>query len=94
MSRSSYSLIIAFLIFSLIGVALLPRLPVQLVPSAGGRSLRVVYAWSGASPETAERQVTSRLEGAFALLAGVKKISSVSGYNRGYIKGKNRIIGL
>ncbi|WP_375447898.1 efflux RND transporter permease subunit [uncultured Fibrella sp.] len=83
--RSSYGFVIAFVMLSVVGLALLPRLPVQLVPSAGGRSLRVVYAWAGASPEAVERQVTSRLEGAFALLAGVHKISSVSGYNRGAI---------
>ena len=82
---SKYSLIVAFAVLSLIGVALLPRLSVQLAPSQGGRSLTVSYTWPGAAPEAVERQVTARLEGAFAMLAGVQKIRSVSGYNRGHI---------
>ena len=82
---SRYSLIVAFVVLSLVGTALLPRLSVQLVPSVGGRSLTVSYSWPGASPEVLERQATARLEGALALLGGVHKLSSVSGYNRGYI---------
>ncbi len=82
---SKYSLIVGFVVLSLVGLALVPRLSVQLTPSAAGRSLTVSYGWAGAAPEALERQVTARLEGAFAMLAGVQKIRSVSGYNRGYI---------
>lgn len=82
---NNYALLVLFVILSLVGLALLPRLSLQLMPSAGGRSLRVEYTWVGAEPEAVERQATAQLEGAFSLLAGVKKISSASGYNQGHI---------
>lgn len=80
-----YQLIILFAALSLIGVAVLPQLPIQLAPSGGGQSLTVSYQWPGASPQSLERQVTARLEGVLSTLEGVQKISSVSGYRSGYI---------
>ncbi|OIN59490.1 efflux RND transporter permease subunit [Arsenicibacter rosenii] len=80
-----YQLIILFSVLSLIGLALLPKLPVQLAPSDRGQGLTVSYYWSGASPLTLERQVTARLEGVLSTLSGVEKIASVSGYKSGYI---------
>lgn len=81
----NYGLWVLFIGLAILGGALMPRLSVQLVPSAGGRSLTLSYAWPGAPPEAMERQVTARLEGVLATLAGVQKIRSVSGYNRSYI---------
>ncbi|MBD2704729.1 efflux RND transporter permease subunit [Spirosoma sp. BT702] len=81
----SYQFLLLFAVLSVIGLGLLPRLSVQLAPSSGGRSITVSYNWPGASPEAVERQVSSRLEGVFSTLDNVKKISSVSGYNRGYV---------
>ena len=40
-----YQLLILFSVLSLIGLALLPRLPIQLAPSGGGQSLTVSYQW-------------------------------------------------
>ncbi|SOD83025.1 efflux RND transporter permease subunit [Spirosoma fluviale] len=85
MLAKSYQLVIVFTVLSVIGLALLPRLSVQLAPQQAGRSITVSYAWWGASPEAIERQVSSRLEGAFSTLANVKKVRSVSAYNRGYV---------
>ena len=85
MQSRSYQFLLLFAVLSVIGGALLPRLSVQLAPSRAGRSITVSYGWRGASPEAIERQVTAPLEGAFSTLANVKKISSVSGYNRGYV---------
>ncbi|ADB40425.1 efflux RND transporter permease subunit [Spirosoma linguale] len=83
--RHSYQFILLFTILSVMGVTLLPRLSVQLAPSPGGRSITVSYPWRGAAPEALERQVSSRLEGAFSTLANIKKVRSVSAYNRGYV---------
>lgn len=85
MPLRSYQILVLFIVLSVLGVALLPRLSVQLAPSSKGRSITVSYAWRGASPETLERQVTTPLEGAFGTLSNVKKIRSVSGYNQGYV---------
>ncbi|GAB2565863.1 efflux RND transporter permease subunit [Spirosoma areae] len=81
----SYQFLILFAVLSVMGLALLPRLSVQLAPSRAGHSITVSYGWPGASPEAIERQVSARLEGAFSTLANVKKVRSVSGYNRGYV---------
>ncbi|MVM33422.1 AcrB/AcrD/AcrF family protein [Spirosoma sp. HMF4905] len=77
----SYGLLVAFIVLAIVGCLMLPGLSMQLTPSTGGRSLSLSYTWPGAAPEVLEQQVTSRLEGVLATLEGVKKISSVSGYN-------------
>lgn len=67
------------------GYALLPLLPLKWLPNGGGTALYVQYGWPEASPEVLERSVTAPLEGAFSLLAGVKKVASVSGRGSGHI---------
>ncbi len=85
MKKSSYSLLIAFVVLSIIGIALIPKLSIQLNPSKNSGSLTVSYFWGNVSPEVLERQVSAKLEGAFSTLQGIAKLSSVSGYGNGYI---------
>ena len=85
MNKYSYQCIILFVLISIIGVSLLSRLSVQLVPSQGGRSIIISYLWRGAPPKSVEQQVTTPLEAIFGTIASVKKISSVSSYNEGHI---------
>lgn len=85
MKKSSYSLLIAFVVLSIMGIALIPKLSIQLNPSKNSGSLTVSYYWGNVSPEVLERQVSAKLEGAFSTLQGIKKLSSVSGYGNGYI---------
>jgi len=85
MKGHSYTLIITFVVLSMIGLALLPRLSVQLSPSPNSGSLTVHYAWPGVSPQVMEQQVTASLEGVFATLPGIRKVSSVSAYGSAYI---------
>jgi multidrug efflux pump subunit AcrB len=85
MKKSSYSLLIAFVVLSIIGIALIPKLSIQLNPSNSSGSLTVSYNWGNVSPEVLERQVTAKLEGAFSTLQGIAKVNSVSGYGSGYI---------
>lgn len=85
MQKSSYGILIAFVVLSIIGIALIPKLSVQLNPSNSSGSLTVSYYWGNVSPEVLERQVTAKLEGAFSTLQGITKLNSVSGYGNGYI---------
>ena len=75
----------SFVVLTVVGLALIPKLSVQLNPSHGSGSITVNYAWVGASPEVLERQVTTRLEALLSTMQGVSKIRSVSNYGNGYI---------
>ena len=83
--KGIYPLLLGFAVLSLVGLLLVPRLPVQLAPSGGGQNITVSYGYAGASPLMLEAQVTALLEGAFSTVQGVKKVSSVSGYGYGYV---------
>lgn len=86
MLRNSYQWLVFFLVLSLLGLALLPRLGVQLAPSGGGgSSFTVRYSWAGAAPEAVERQITARIEGVLSTVAGVRKVESTSGYGQGSV---------
>lgn len=83
--KSSYSLLIVFIVLSIVGIALIPKLSIQLNPSKNSGSLTVSYHWNNVSPEVIESEVSTKLEGAFSSLQGIQKLTSVSGYGNGYI---------
>ncbi|MFY7827837.1 MAG: efflux RND transporter permease subunit [Flectobacillus sp.] len=85
MKKSSYSLLVTFIILSIIGIAFIPKLSIQLNPSSNSGSLTISYYWGNVSPEVLESQVSAKLEGAFSTLQGISKLSSVSGYGKGNI---------
>ena len=68
----------------IVGVSLLPLLNLQLTPSRSLPGLSVSYSWPDASARVIEQEVTSRLEGLFSGVKGIKEVSSVSskGYGR------------
>ena len=72
MSSRSFSIIVIFIVLSLVGCALVPLLPVKLVPSRNLPSLTVSFS----SARTVETEVTSRLESVLAHVGGVKGINS------------------
>jgi multidrug efflux pump subunit AcrB len=82
---SAFRIIIAFIVLSIIGFALVPRLSVDLNPREREPVLTVSYAVPRSSPELVEKLATSPLEGALSQLADLKKINSVSNYDRGSI---------
>ena len=82
---SSFSILIISMILMIMGAALIPRLPVHLLPTRTMKSLSVRYGWPGASPRLIEQEVTAPLEGLLNTIRGVTKISSVSGNGSGYI---------
>ncbi len=83
--RHSYQLILVFTILSLVGIALLPQLSIQLNPSKSSGSMVLSYGLPYASPEVLEQQITAKIEGTLSTLQGIKKISSNSQYNVGYV---------
>jgi len=68
----------------IVGVGLLPLLNMQLTPSRSLPGLSISYNWPDASARVIEQEVTSRLEGLFSGVKGIKEVSSVSskGYGR------------
>ena len=82
---SSFSILIIFILLMIIGASLLPLLNVQLTPSRSLPGLSVSYRWSDASARVIEQEVTSKLEGLFSAVNGIKGVSSVSSKGSGRI---------
>ncbi len=85
---NSFSIVIIFVCLSIIGASLIPILTVQLVPSRSLPSIEVSYSWQNASAKIIEQEVTSKLEGVFNTVKGVKSISSNSDKGKGHISIK------
>ncbi len=77
--------ILALTALALLGYLLLPRLTIRWQPGPATATLRVDYAWPGATPQALEQQVTAPLEAALALVRNVGEIRSVSEDGSGYI---------
>jgi multidrug efflux pump subunit AcrB len=83
--KNSFSINIIFLLLSIIGLALVSRLPVQLQPQSQGDAVHVSFYWHGMGAEVIEREVTSPIEGTLSALRGVQDVSSQSYKNRGEV---------
>ena len=70
---------------SISGLAFLPLLHVQWQPSHTLPSVTVSFSWQNVSGRVIEQEVTSELEGGLNRIRGIRKISSVSRNNYGYI---------
>lgn len=82
---SSFSILIIFMILMIAGAALIPRLPVHLLPTRTMKTLSVRYSWPGASPRLLEQEVTAPMEGLLNTIRGVTGISSCSNNGNGFI---------
>ena len=82
---ASFTIIIAFLCFSLVGLVLMPMLSVKLSPSRTLQSLGISYSMPGNSSRIIEAEVTSRLEAMLSRVEGVKRIHSTSNNGSGSI---------
>lgn len=83
---SSFTLIVTFVCLSLVGLALVPLLPVKLSPSRDMPGLSVSFSMPGNSARVVETEVTSRLEGMLSRVNGIRNITSNSGNGGGYIR--------
>ncbi|SFB55951.1 efflux RND transporter permease subunit [Algoriphagus aquimarinus] len=80
-----FRILIVFVVVSILGLAVIPMLSVDLNPKERAPILSVSFGISNASPEIVEKLATSPLEGAFSRLTELKEIKSTSNYNGGYI---------
>ena len=83
---SSFTLIVTFVCLSLVGLALVPLLPVKLSPSRDMPGLTVSFNMPGSSSRVVESEVTSRLEGMLSRVNGIKNIYSTSDNGGGWLR--------
>lgn len=72
-TASSFTLIVSFICLAIVGLSLVPLLPVKLSPSHELPALTVSFSMPGNSARVIEAEVTSRLEGALSRIEGVRK---------------------
>ena len=85
MKLSSFTILTIFICLSIIGASLIPLLSIQLTPTRTNKSLSVYFGWYDASAKVMEQEVTSKLEGVFNTVRGIKNISSTSRKGSGSI---------
>lgn len=84
-SASAFTVIVTFVCLALVGMALIPLLPVKLNPSRSLPGFTVSFSMSGASSRVVEMEATSKLESMLVRIRGVKKLNSTSGNGFGNI---------
>jgi multidrug efflux pump subunit AcrB len=82
---TAFRVLIAFVVLGILGFAVIPLLSVDLNPREREPVLTIGYGIPRSSPEIIEKLATSPLEGTFSQLSELKKITSVSNYDRGSI---------
>lgn len=82
---SAFTLIVAFICVALVGLALIPLLPVKLNPSRTLPGFTVQFSMHGTSARVVEMEVTSKLEAMLARIKGIRNIYSTSGNGWGNI---------
>lgn len=81
----AFSVILVFVVLSIVGAAMIPLLSLQYTPTEKKSSLTVSYAWSGASAKLIETEVTTVIEGLASAIEGVGGVRSVSRKGAGSI---------
>ena len=82
---SPFTLIVTFVCLALVGLALVPMLPVKLNPSRTLPGFTVCFSMPGTSSRVVEMEATSKLESMLARIKGVKAMYSTSGNGYGSI---------
>jgi len=81
----AFSIILVFACLLVIGLSLLPLLPVKLNPSATSQTIGVSFSMGGQTAQVIEAEVTSKLEGLLSRIRGVERVSSQSSNGFGSI---------
>jgi multidrug efflux pump subunit AcrB len=82
---SSFSVLTIFICLTIVGISLIPSLSIQLKPNRPSKSMSVNFSWHKASSKVIEQEVTSKLEGLFNSVSGIKEITSTSRKGSGSI---------
>lgn len=85
---SSFTILTCFVCLCIIGASMIPLLSVQLNPSKSLPSLSVSFSWHDVSAKVIEQEVTSKLEGVFNTVKGIKEINSTTNKENGSINIK------
>lgn len=80
-----FSVIVSFVVLSIIGGALLMQLPLRISPSKSLPGLSVSFSMDGNSARIIEATATSKLEAMLSRISGIEKISSTSSKDRAVI---------
>ncbi|AXG69860.1 toluene efflux pump membrane transporter TtgH [Kordia sp. SMS9] len=83
---SSFTKIIIFVLFGIIGIACIFSLSIRLKPKQHIPVITVQYSWQNANPRILESEVTNPIEQSLATMNGLLNISSVSSKGSGKIK--------
>lgn len=78
---SPFRVVFVFVVLSVVGVGLIPKISVDLVPARYEPVLQISTSMPQTDPSTIEEKVTAPLENALSQIPRLKKISSVSRYN-------------
>ncbi|MCU7555190.1 efflux RND transporter permease subunit [Alteromonas sp. ASW11-19] len=84
--RRPVLIVVLNLLIAIAGLAALYGLEVRELPDVDTPTITVTASYPGASPETVDAEVTSRLEGAVARVSGVKNIYAQSEENSARIR--------
>lgn len=82
---SPFTVIVTFVCLALVGLVLVPLLPVKLNPSRTLPGFTVRFSMPGTSSRVVEMEATSKLESMLARIKGVKGMYSTSGNGYGSI---------
>ncbi|TMO72846.1 efflux RND transporter permease subunit [Pseudoalteromonas aurantia] len=77
--KSPHYVVSFFLIITLLGIAAIPKLPVQLLPDIGEDRIVVGNFWPGASPVEMERQIVEPVEELLSKVPGVLRYETDTG---------------
>lgn len=80
-----FRIVLSFLVASLLGLATIPYLSVDLNPNYDLPALTLSYSLASSSPDIVEQEATSVFENALSVLGNLNEIKSTSGYNRGSV---------
>ena len=82
----AFSVVLLTVALALAGLALLPRVTLQYLPSVPEKGITVSFSYPGATPESAEAEVTSVLEGALSGIRGCRSVTSISRKGGGNVR--------
>ncbi len=83
---SPFRTVFCFVAVVLAAWIILPNLRVSLLPDEKSTTLNISFTLPQSSPDIVEQQVTSIIEGACSQLSQLKKIISISNYDKGNIE--------
>lgn len=82
---STFTVNILFVMLIIVGAAMIPLLSLQLNPTRYLPSLTISWSWPEAPVRVVEQEVTTVLEGVLTTVTGVRKISSTTNNESGFI---------